>query len=356
MDEFFKGLKVVELANVLAGPATGLFFAELGADVIKVENKLTNGDVTRSWKLSSEDPSAPLSAYYASVNPGKQSMMANLYDAADRENVYSLLRAADIVICNYKPGDDVKLGMDHESIKQLKPDIIYAAITGFGEDVQRTAYDLVLQAETGFMHMNGTPESGPVKMPVALIDILAAHQLKEGILLALIKRMKTGEGSKVSVSLYDAAIASLANQAGNWLMAHENPQRLGSLHPNIAPYGELFTTADKRQLVLAIGSNKQFTQLCSVLGCAELADDARFATNPERVKNRKALFGALEPAFLSRTSAGLMDELVKKDIPAGMIRSLQEVFSEPRAASLVNTWTAEGTDCRNVRTTAFHIK
>ncbi|MCW3070972.1 MAG: carnitine dehydratase [Bacteroidetes bacterium] len=356
MEAFFKGLKVVELANVLAGPAAGMFFAELGAEVTKVENKLTNGDVTRSWKLSAEDPASALSAYYASVNRGKQSIMLNLHDDGDRQKAYSLLKSADIVICNYKPGDDVKLGMDHESIRKINPGIIYAGISGFGEDVHRTAYDLVLQAETGFMHMNGTPESGPVKMPVALIDILAAHQLKEGILIALIKRMRTGEGSKVTVSLYDAAIASLANQAGNWLMANEDPQRSGSLHPNIAPYGELFITSDNKQLVLAIGNNKQFAQLCNILGCEKLIEDPRFLNNPERVKNRKALFEELKPAFINRDSLPLMEELIKNDIPAGMIRSLKEVFAEPQAASLVNSWIAEGTGCKNVKTAAFQVK
>jgi crotonobetainyl-CoA:carnitine CoA-transferase CaiB-like acyl-CoA transferase len=355
MENFFSDLRIVELANVLAGPATGLFFAELGAEVIKVENRLTGGDVTRSWKLAKEDPASDISAYFASVNRNKQSIFVDLNGPAGKEQVYELLKTADIVICNYKPGDDVKLGMDHESIKKVNPGIIYAHITGFGEQVKRTAYDLVLQAETGFMHMNGTPESGPVKMPVALIDILAAHQLKEGILVALIKRLKTGQGSKVAVSLYDAAIASLANQAGNWLMAQENPQRTGSLHPNIAPYGELFITSDEKQLVLAIGSNKQFAQLCVLLDCEQLVADQRFSDNPSRVKNRKVLFEELKPAFLAKDSRSLMSGFIKNDIPAGMIRSLEEVFAQPQAAALVNSWTQEGRACKNVKTVIFRI-
>ncbi|MCX6296683.1 MAG: CoA transferase, partial [Bacteroidetes bacterium] len=215
MNTIFKDLKVIELANVLAGPAVGMFFAELGAQVIKIENKSTNGDVTRSWKIAKEDQKINSSAYYASVNWNKKSMFLDLKDASDKSKIIELIKEADIVISNYKKGDDIKLGMDFETLKKTNPTLIYAHISGFGEENSRTAFDIVLQAETGFMFMNGTKESGPIKMPVALIDILAAHQLKEGVLVALIKRMQTGNGSKVSVSLYDSAIASLANQATN---------------------------------------------------------------------------------------------------------------------------------------------
>lgn len=355
MESFFKDLKVVELANVLAGPAVGMFFSELGADVIKIENKLTNGDVTRSWKLPKEDSSSSSSAYFASVNRNKNSLMVDLNKPEEKQKVYDLLETAGLVICNYKPGDDVKLGMDYESIRKINPEIIYAAITGFGEDVKRTAYDLVLQAETGFMYMNGNSESGPVKMPVALIDILAAHQLKEGILVAMINRLKTGKGAKVTVSLYDAAIASLANQASNWLMAAENPQPIGSLHPNIAPYGEIFTTSDDKQIVLAIGNNKQFQHLCELLACRDVINDERFNSNSGRVKNRKVLFELLKPSFRNYDSAFLMDQFIKYDIPAGRIRSLKEVFAEPQAASLVNSWISEGQTHKNVKTAIFKI-
>jgi crotonobetainyl-CoA:carnitine CoA-transferase CaiB-like acyl-CoA transferase len=356
MESFFKDLKVIELANVLAGPAVGLFFSELGAEVIKVENKLTNGDVTRSWKLAKEDPASVSSAYFASVNWNKKSIMLDLTKENEKQKVYDLLKTADIVITNYKPGDDLKLGMDHESIKKINPEIIYAAITGFGDDVKRTAYDLVLQAETGYMSMNGNAESGPVKMPVALIDILAAHQLKEGILIALIKRMKTGKGSRVSVSLYDSAIASLANQASNWLMTRENPQPIGSLHPNIAPYGEIFITRDNKQIVLAIGNSKQFIQLCEILGDQELISDKRFATNSDRVVKRKELFAKLQPIFQKLESDFIMKEFIKKDIPVGMIKSLKEVFNDEQAKKLINTEDFDGKENRNVKTAVFQIK
>ena len=251
-------LIVIELASVLAGPDVGMFFSELGAKVIKIENKLTGGDVTRNWKLSSEPTENNVSAYFSSVNWNKEYLFLNLSLKEDQEQVYELVKTADIVIANFKPGDDKKLGMNYEKLKSYNPKIIFGEINGYGESNKRAAYDVVLQAETGFMSMNGSPESGPVKMPIALIDVLAAHQLKEGLLLALLQKEKTGNGSKVEVSLYDSALASLKNQATNWLMNKHIPRPIGSLHPNIAPYGETFTTKDNKTIVLAIGSNNQF--------------------------------------------------------------------------------------------------
>lgn len=356
MDAFFKDLKIVELANVLAGPAAGMFFAELGAGVIKVESKPAGGDVTRSWRSAGEDPGAAVSAYYASVNWNKKSIFADLTDAAEKQQVYELIRDADVVISNYKPGDDLKLGMDYASLKKINPALIYAAVSGFGAASKRTAYDLVLQAETGYMHMNGIPGSAPVKMPVALIDILAAHQLKEGILVALIKKLKTGEGSCVSVSLYDAAIASLANQAGNWLMAGLDPQPAGSLHPNIAPYGETFVTSDLKKMVLAVGSNRQFEQLCRILGCNELPADPRFSGNTARVKNRAELYALLLPYFQQTPSEQLMRRFIECDVPAGIISPLSEVFKNPAAQALINTGQTEnGQVLKSVKTAVFRI-
>jgi crotonobetainyl-CoA:carnitine CoA-transferase CaiB-like acyl-CoA transferase len=353
---FFKDLKVIELANVLAGPAVGMFFAELGAEVIKIENKLTNGDVTRSWKLPSEDIDSPSSAYYCSVNWNKKSLFIDLNEKEEIQTVYDLIKTADIVISNYKQGDDIKFGMDYETLRKINPKIIYAQITGFGDDNKRTAYDLILQAETGFMSMNGTQESGPLKMPVALIDIIAAHQLKEAILIALIKKLKTGDGSKVSVSLYDSAIASLANQATNWLIAKENPQLLGSLHPNIAPYGEIFTTKDDKKIVLAIGNNKQFKALCLVLELNELNSDELFLDNSVRVKNRILLFETLQLKIKNYSSHNLMNLFIEKDVPAGIIRSISELFDENKNNSLIIKETGiTGAKNKRVKTAIFKM-
>jgi crotonobetainyl-CoA:carnitine CoA-transferase CaiB-like acyl-CoA transferase len=356
MSAFFKDLKVIELANVLAGPAVGMFFAELGAEVIKVENKLTNGDVTRSWKLDSENKEVPVSAYYASVNWNKKSLFLDLSDPSDQQQVLGIIKNADILICNYKSGDDKKLGMDPDSIRKINPEIIYAHLTGFGEKSNRTAYDLVLQAETGFMSMNGTPESGPVKMPVAFIDLFAAHQLKEAILLAYIHKLKTGKGATVHVSLFDSAIASLANQASNWLMAGHNPGRIGSLHPNIAPYGELFTTADNKQIVLAVGNNKEFERLCEIMNKKELVSSPEFSSNTERVKNRQKLFLILNDLIKNKNSEELMSLFIRNMIPAGIIYSVKEVFENNKADHLILTSEENGFISRRVKSIAFSIQ
>lgn len=358
MNDFFKDLKVVELANVLAGPAVGMFFSELGATVLKIENKLTDGDVTRSWKLASEDKNKNYSAYYASVNFKKKSVFLDFTYEADKQVAYNTIKDADIVISNYKPGDDKKLGFDYDTIKKLNPSIIYAHLTGFGTYSKRTAYDLVLQAETGFMHMNGEENSNPLKMPVALIDILAAHQLKEGILVALLKKQKTGEGSIVTVSLYDSAIASLANQASNWLTAGYNPKAIGSKHPNIAPYGEIFDTEDHKKIVLAIGNNKQFKLLCETLGIIDIVNYEKYSTNTNRVKNRKELEAILNKIISKQQSDELMKLFIEKDIPAGIIKSVQNVFDEKESQSLIleeQTTEFEGLTKR-VKTAVFKVK
>lgn len=354
MEDIFKNLKIVELANVLAGPAVGMFFSELGAEVLKIENKLTNGDVTRTWRLSSEKGKKTISAYYASVNWNKKSLFLDLTKNEDKQVVYKHIKSADIVIANYKPGDAEKLKMDYKTLKKINSTIIYAHITGFGSNIKRTAYDLVLQAETGFMNMNGTPESGPIKMPVALIDILAAHQCKEAILIALLNKYKTGKGAKIEVSLYDSAIASLANQASNWLMAKHNPKAVGSLHPNIAPYGEIFITKDKKQLTLAIGNDKQFKQLCKILNLTKLSSNKNYIDNISRIKNRKKLFEILQNELKKQTSSKLMKEFVSLDVPAALISSVKDIFDNQNNKEKILI--DKKTMTKRVKTVAFEIK
>src|SRR6056297_2267667 len=289
----FKGIKVVELASVLAGPAVGNFFSELGAEVIKVENK-NGGDVTREWRPANETKDGP-SAYYSSVNWKKESIFLNFNDDDDHQRVVDLIEESDILISNFKKGDDIKFGLSYAEVKKMNPSIIYGRITGFGSESDRVAYDLILQAETGFMSINGQPGGPPTKMPLALIDLLAAHQLKEGILCAMLAG-KAGEERSflVEASLYDSAIASLINQATNWLMNGNVPQRIGSLHPNIAPYGEIFTTADDRLITLAIGSDRQFRDLCEILQADELAKQSEYKDNEARVENRKKMSDILD--------------------------------------------------------------
>ncbi len=335
LSSFFKDLVVVELASVLAGPAVGMFFAELGAKVIKIENKKTGGDVTRNWKLPKEDPTKKHSAYYCAINWNKQVLMKDLSDSKDQEYVWSLIETADMVISNFRSPVAKKLGMDYTQLKKINPKIIYGEITGYGPNDPRPAFDIVLQAETGFMFMNGEPNRSPVKMPVALIDILTAHQLKEGLLLALLHQAKTGEGSKVSASLFHSAIASLANQATNWLMAEHIPQRMGSLHPNIAPYGEIMETRDDHHLLLAVGSNKQFKNLCEALNLDDLYTDNRFIENADRLKNRTQLSDILQKSFKLKSSKEWINLLQEYGVPHAEIKDMKTVFENELAQSMI---------------------
>jgi crotonobetainyl-CoA:carnitine CoA-transferase CaiB-like acyl-CoA transferase len=332
---FFKDLKVVELASVLAGPSVGLFFAELGVEVTKIENKKIGGDITRSWKLPSEDKNADVSAYFLSVNFLKKHLFLDVSKQEDYKKCIAHIKKADVVIVNYKNGDDRKLKLDYASLKKINPKLIYASISGFSDTDERVAYDLILQAESGFMSMNGTEESGPLKMPVALIDVLAAHHLKEAILLALLKRNKTKQGSHVAVSLFDVAVASLANQATNWLIAKQLPKPTGSLHPNIAPYGEIFKTKDGHIVTFAIGSDGQFIKLCALLDIPKTSIDKNYLNNQLRVQNRKQLFSILDKEVKKQTLTYLQRECTRQGVPFAKIRNLKEVFELAPAKKLI---------------------
>lgn len=333
MDTVFKDLKVIEIASVLAGPSVGMYFAERGAQVIKIENKLTNGDVTRSWKLSSEDDNKNTSAYFASVNWNKEHVFLNFKDANELQLLHEMISTSDIVLTNFKQGGAAKFGLDFESLKQLKEDIILGSISGYGEESERVAFDLILQADSGFMSMNGSPTSGPIKMPVALIDILAGHQLKEGLLEALlIHAAREKSALHVSVSLYEAALASLANQATNYLIVGHVPQRMGSKHPNIAPYGELFDTQDGRMITFAIGSDSQWQALLSLLDLPSLD---KFSSNQDRVKNRAKIEVELQSKIERLNAQELLASCHSKRIPAAIIRSLDEVLNDDSARELM---------------------
>ncbi|MEM6964191.1 MAG: CoA transferase [Bacteroidota bacterium] len=355
-NEFFKGLRVVELASVLAGPAVGMFFAELGAEVIKIENKSTGGDVTRQWKLPNEDKNAFHSAYFCSVNWQKRILLKDLTEKADRAEVLDLIRTADVLVSNFKPASAKKMGMDYESLCAINDQLIYAALTSFGKNDYTPAFDIVMQAEAGFLYMCGEPDRDPVRMPVALIDLLAAHQLKEGILLALLKRNETGKGSLVTTSLLESAISSLANQATNWLMGNKIPERMGSQHPNIAPYGDAFYTKDQLPIILAVGTQKQFEKLCEVLQREFLKNDNRFITNTLRVKNRKALNEELARAIQHFEREILLEALKKEGVPVGSIRNMKEVFELEQAQRMILEETLPTGDLtKRVKTVAFEI-
>ncbi len=346
INKIFEGLQIVEFASVLAGPLVGSFFAELGAKVTKIENKRTGGDVTRRWLLPSEDKEYPVSAYYCAANFGKSVVLLDLRDPKDYYEAMSLVAEADVAVLNLKPGDADKLNLDYHTLKKTRRDIIYACLTGFGSDDSRPAFDVVLQAETGFLSMTGEPGRMPVKMPVALIDVIAAHHMKEAILCALIKRMRTGEGSYIEISLYEAALASLANQATNWLMAGHIAGPMGTRHPNIAPYGDLFTTSDGKHIVLAIGTDRQFMELAQLLAI----DAMGFEKNVERVRKRDQLTSALSTAIGKHSLDHLSGIFDDAGVPYGRIRNLREVLDDPMAEKMKLCETIEGLNTIRMRT------
>lgn len=333
-----------------------MFFRELGATVIKVENKKTGGDVTRNWRLPTESPDSQ-SAYYSSVNWKKETRFLDLSSKEDYREILKEIRTADIVLSNFRPASAKKLKLDFSTLKNENQKLIYAELTGFEKGNSRPAFDVVLQAETGFLFMCGNQGKPPVKMPVALIDLLAAHQLKEGILTALFQREKTGMGSKVSASLYESAVASLANQATNWLMGNHIPQPMGTQHPNIAPYGDLFKTADMKSIVLAVGNEKQFKNLCGCLNLHELAFSNEFSTNKKRVENRTALISILGKVISKMSFKKLSSLFLEKDVPFGHVKNMAEVFENETAKRLILEEEIEptGQKTQRVKTIVFSI-
>lgn len=328
----FKGLRVIELASVLAGPSVGQFFAELGAEVIKVEPP--SGDVTRSWK-SMDEPTDDRSAYFSSVNWGKKSWVLDLTSRESKEKLYQLVKLSDIVIASYKYGDAEKLGVDYQTLTFYKPNLIYGQITGYGSTRSRVGYDAIVQAEAGFMSMNGEKGGRSLKMPVALVDVLAGHHLKEALLMALLHKERNGEGTMVEVSLIEAAVSSLVNQAANWLVGGKIPQKLGSLHPNIAPYGEVLISADDKEIIIAVGNDKQFQSLCTILLLDHLAIDPQYSTNALRVQNRAGLSVQLQERFNQFKSKEIISLLSLHGIPAGIIQNMKEVFDMEEIQNLL---------------------
>ncbi|MCA8831173.1 CaiB/BaiF CoA transferase family protein [Hymenobacter pini] len=345
------GLRVLELASVLAGPQVGQFLAELGADVLKLEAPA--GDVTRTWRTAAEDPATTVTAYFSSANWGKRSQILDLTTEAGRATLQQLAAHADIVLTSYKPGDAEKLGADYVTLSVHNPRLIYGHITGYGPHEIRAGYDAVLQAETGFMHLNATgPGHEPQKMPVALIDLLTAHQLKEGLLTALYQRERTGKGALVQVSLLDSALASLANQAATWLVTGHDPKPMGSGHPSIVPYGTVYTGQDGTRLLLAVGSDKQFQQLCTVLQRPAWAADERFHRNPSRVAHRQELEALLAGRIAEVNGSELLAALEGLAVPAGAVRTVGEALAHPLAQPMLLP-VAPGVSYQGLRTVAF---
>lgn len=353
-DQPFTGLLVLELASVLAGPSVGQFFAELGATVLKIENTATRGDVTRTWKAGSEKADTDVSAYFSCANWGKKSVALNLKKPEGLQQLYKLAEKADIVVASYKPGDAEKLKVDYKTLSVFNEKLVYGHITGYGPENSRAGYDAVIQAESGLMHLNGPADGEPTKMPVAFVDLLAAHHLKEGLLTALYLREKTGKGCLVEISLLDAALTSLANQGTNYLVGGFNPKRSGSEHPNIVPYGTVFKTRNGKDIILAIGDDRQFAALCEVLGKPELATDSRFSRNSSRVQHRELLNAALRELIGAADADMLLSALHGKFVPAGAVKSVAEALAVPEASGL--RFDNQAGEMQGLRTVAFKLE
>ena len=356
MDNVFEGYTIIELSSVLAGPYAGMMFSELGAKVIKIENSVTNGDVTRGWKHPKENKETEISAYYSAINYKKEVRFLDLTKMNDINKTYELLKTADVVISNFKKGDDYKFALDYGRVKVINPKIIYAKLSGFETQDNRVAYDVVIQAECGFMSMNGQKDSPPTKMPVALMDVLAGHQLRSGILAALLRREKTKKGALVEVNLERSAISALVNQGSNYLMNNITAERIGSRHPNIALYGEVFKSVEGTEIVLAIGSQRQFENLCSVLNLTELITDQKFTNNQNRLIHLDELTELFKVAFITYKALYLKEKLTVLNIPFGEVKNMKQVADSQTGQSRVLEEQIENVPTKRYSTVGFSIK
>ena len=329
-DSPLKGIKVLELARILAGPWCGQTLADLGADVIKVESP--EGDDTRKWGPPwIERDGEKAAAYYHAANRGKRSVTADFTTDEGRALVLDLARDADVLIENFKVGGLKKYCLDYESLRAVNPRLIYCSITGFGQDgpyAARAGYDFMIQGMGGIMDLTGDPAGEPQKIGVAFADVFTGVYSVIAIQAALIAREKTGQGQHIDMALLDVMTGVLANQAMNFLASGNVPKRLGNAHPNIAPY-QTFAVADGH-LIVACGNDGQFARLAEILGLGEMAADERFKTNPARVANRAVLSDAMEAKTRGWKRDDLLAALEKAGVPAGPINTVGDVFSDPQ--------------------------
>lgn len=330
---YFKKIKVVELASVLAGPLVGSFLSELGCEVIKIENKRRGGDVTRQWKNINEGPSSQVSAYYHAANFNKQSVLLDLNEQSNRDQLDEYVAGADIVLSNYLSKVSLKFGIHPNQLRMKYPKLIIVQLDAFAKDQDIPGFDMVMQAETGYLSMSGTVSGEATRMPVAMMDVLASHQMKEGLLLALLHRQMTGEGSIVNVSLYKSGISALVNQGTNYLNTGLVAGPMGTLHPNIAPYGDMITSAEGRQVMLAIGSDHQFKVFVSSIGKEALLQD--YVSNKQRIERRNELMTEINAATRAIGYDTLVALLKDKGIPYGEMKRMNEVFEHPLSKTMV---------------------
>jgi formyl-CoA transferase len=334
-------IRVLDLSRVLAGPWCSQNLADLGADVIKVERPGV-GDDTRSWGppylRDAEGRDTSEAAYYLAANRGKRSITLDIASAEGQEIVRALARQADVVLENYKVGQLKKYGLDYESLKREKPDLVYCSVTGFGQNgpyAQRAGYDFIVQGMGGFMSITGErdalPGGGPQKAGIAIADLMTGMYATIAVLAALTHRDRTGEGQYIDMALLDVQVAMLANMGSNYLASSKAPQRWGNAHPNIVPY-QTFATADGH-IIVAVGNDGQYAKFVEAGGRPELVSDARFSTNPLRVRNREILVPILAEMVKSKTKQEWIDQLEAAGVPCGPINNLEEVYENPQVAA-----------------------
>ena len=330
-------LRVLDMSRILAGPWCGQTFADLGAEVIKVERPGA-GDDTRGWgppfMVDADGNETDTAAYFLSANRGKKSVTVDITKPEGQDIIRKLVAECDILLENYKVGGLKKYGLDYESLSEINPGLVYCSITGFGQTgpySPRAGYDFLIQAMGGLMSVTGEAESkpggGPQKIGVALSDILTGLYTVIGALSALAYRDKTGRGQHVDMALLDVTVASMANQAMNYLVAGKSPTTMGNAHPNIVPY-EAYKAADD-YIILAVGNDAQFRRFCEVAGRVDLADDDSYATNRNRVSNRDVLGPILNDIIAAKPRAFWLEELEKVGVPCGPINNLEQVFDDP---------------------------
>jgi len=323
-----QGLKVVELARVLAGPWIGQTLADLGAEVTKVESP--SGDDTRSWGPPFVGDTA---AYFHCANRGKRAITANFKDPDDLARVKSLIAEADIVVENFKTGGLSRFGLDYDTLSGENPRLIYCSVTGFGHTgpyANRPGYDFLVQGMSGIMDLTGEPDGGPTKMGMAFADIFAGLYGLIGIQSALIERDRSGRGQAIDISLLDCMVGVMANQAQAALVG-EDPHRLGNAHPSIVPY-QTFDCADA-PIIIACGNSSQFKHLCEVLEAPEIADRPEYAENPDRTRHRDALIQELAPFIAQRHRDPLLQSLEAANVPAAPINTMRQALADPQIAA-----------------------
>ncbi|MGD0218065.1 MAG: CaiB/BaiF CoA-transferase family protein [Desulfobaccales bacterium] len=321
-------IKVLDLSRVLAGPYCSMMLGDLGAEVIKVELPQA-GDDTRHWGPPEAGGEA---AYYLCLNRNKRSLTVNMKTAPGREIIRKLALRSDVLIENYKVGTLQKMGLGYQDLRRENPRLIYCSITGFGQNgpyKDKPGYDFMIQGMGGIMSFTGEPDGPPMKVGVAIVDITAGLFATSAILAALRHRDLTGEGQYVDIALLDATLAWLANVGSNYLVSGELPRRYGNGHPNIVPY-EPFQAADGVYFALAVGNDRQWRDFCSLAGLEPLAQDPRFATNPQRVLNREELIPIIAAKMLEKTSGEWLQQLDHLKIPCGPINTLDKVFADPQ--------------------------